>query len=119
MMKRIIVWMVSVCLLAAIAAAQSAPVPPVATQSNPPQATAPQNAAPVPAPAPKIRKHARNRPALRDIDDPRVKDLLARQHAEHKACKRNPSGPGCNDLRTRQKAERRALLQQLRKEGKI
>lgn len=118
MMKRIIVLLIPVCMIAAVAVAQSAAMPATA-QSATPQAAASQSSAPA-APQAKVRgKHAGRRPAARDIDDPRVKDLLTRHRNERKACKANPSGEGCSNLMTRQKSERRALMVQLRKEGKI
>ncbi len=118
MMKRFIVLFVAVCMIAAIAVAQSA-APSTPTQSATPQAAAPQTTPPVTPPARAKGNHARRHAALRDIDDPRVKDLITKQHSERKACKTNPSGEGCTDLQVRHKTERRTLMKQLRKEGKI
>lgn len=117
MMKRIIVLFIAVCMIAAIAVAQSAA--PAPTQSTTPQAAAPQTTPPVTPPVRAKGNHARRHAAMRDVDDPRVKDLVAKQHAERKACKTNPSGEGCANLQSRHKSERRALMMQLRKEGKI
>jgi hypothetical protein len=110
MMKRIIVLLIAVCMLAAVAIAP-APAP-----STTPQAAAPTQTA---RPARTKGKHAGRHAALRDIDDPRVKELVARHHTERRACKANPSAAGCAEMLTRQKSERRALMMQLRKEGKI
>lgn len=117
MMKKVILLFIAVCMIATIAVAQSAT--PTPTPSTTPQAAAPQNAQPVTPPAKVKGKHARNHAALRDVDDPRVKDMIAKQHSERKACKTNPSGEGCADLQVRHKTERRTLVKQLRKEGKI
>lgn len=119
MMKRIIVLLMAVFMIAAAAVAQSATTPSTPPQSSTPQASAPQSATPTTPPARAKGKHAGRHVALRDIDDPRVKDLIAKHHSERKACKANPSGAGCSDLQVRQKGERRQLMMQLRKEGKI
>lgn len=118
MMKRIIVLFIAVCVIAAIAVAQSA-TPSTPTQSTTPQAAAPQTTPPVTPPVKAKGKHAGRHAAMRDIDDPRAKEMIAKQHSERKACKTNPSGEGCADLQVRQKTERRALMKQLRTEGKI
>jgi hypothetical protein len=114
MMKRIIVLLIAVCMLAAVAIAQTAA--PAPAPSTTPQAAAPTQTA---RPARTKGKHAGRHAALRDIDDPRVKELVARHHTERRACKANPSAAGCAEMLTRQKSERRALMMQLRKEGKI
>jgi hypothetical protein len=118
MMKRIIVLFIAVCIIAVAALAQSA-APATPTQSTTPQAAAPQSNPPATAPAKARGKHAGNHAALRDVDDPRVKEMITKQHSERKACKTNPSGEGCADMQVRHKGERRALAKQLRKEGKI
>jgi hypothetical protein len=117
MMKRIIVLLIAVCMAAAAAIAQSA-APSTPTPSTTPQAASPQTT-PVTPPARAKGKHAGHHAALRDIDDPRVKELIAKHHSERRACKANPSSAGCAEMRTRQKSEKRALMTQLRKEGKI
>jgi hypothetical protein len=119
MMKRIVVLFIAVCMIATIAIAQST-TPSTPTPSTTPQASAPQSSTPVTPPAKQFKgKHAGRRAALRDLDDPRVKDMVTKQRNERRACKGNPSGAGCSDLVARQKTERRALMMQLRKEGKM
>ena len=103
-----------VCLAATMVAAQS--TAPSSPAPSTPQATP---ATPAPAVPAHVGRHARKGPALRDINDPRAKELIAKHHAEKKACRKNSAAPGCADLATRQKAENRDLRQQLRKEGKI
>jgi hypothetical protein len=117
MMKRIILLLMTVCMTAVVAMAQSA-APSTPAQSTTPQAAVPQTT-PATPPARAKGKHAEHHVALRDVDDPRVKELTARQHSERRACKASPAGAGCADLQARHKSERRALVQQLRKEGKI
>src|ERR1051325_1488208 len=117
MMKRIILLFIAGCVFAMVALAQSA-TPSTPAPSTTPQAASPQTT-PATRPARAKGKHAGRHAALRDSDDPRVKDLIARHRSERRACKANPSGAGCAEMLTRQKSEKRALMMQLRKEGKL
>ena len=120
MMKRLIVLFIAVCVLAICAAAQSTPAPtptPTTPQASP---SAPANPQATPVPTPRARKHGNHRgAAIRDINDPRVKELMEKHHAEKRACKTNPQGEGCANLAARQKSENRQLRMTLKKEGKI